>query len=125
MNDELQGVLAELASGLGTTTGELWTWLQGNGIEAYATAKVAQLWPPVIFFSLLTLLILAGMVYSFVKASKSEYFDVADILLCLFVPGIILLFTGGVAIYTVSDLLGWMTSPQGMVISMLLSKLGG
>lgn len=41
MNDELQGVLAELASRLGTTSGELWSWLQSDGIAEYAKVKVA------------------------------------------------------------------------------------
>ena len=36
MSDELSSVLAELAKGLGTSTGELWAWLQGDGLAAYA-----------------------------------------------------------------------------------------
>lgn len=125
MNDELQSVLAELASGLGTTTGELWTWLQGDGIEAYAQVQVARLWPPVIFLTLMFLAILVGMVYSFVKESKKPYFDAVETTLIECIPGIFLLVIGGIDVALISDLVGWMTSPQGMVISMLLDKLGG
>ena len=127
MNDELQGVLAELASGLGTTTGELWTWLQGDGIEAYAAAKVAQLWVVVVAAGIVAVTCVA-MVWVFIdryrKGNRSDW-DADDAFVGSIISLAILAFDVVFSLSYASELAGWLTSPQGMAISMLLDKLGG
>ena len=127
MNDELQGTLAELASGLGTTTNELWTWLQGDGINAYAAAKVAQLGVIVAFITIALLCCIAACAVIYMTwrhSDKKGYWD-DDCLFAMIIP----LFLVGVVIILgvdyIGEFAGWIASPQGMVMQMFVDKFGG
>ena len=124
MSDELQGVLAELASGLGTTSGELWAWLQSDGIAEYAKVKVAQLGVEVAGFGLATLacIVLAVLMVRGLARCKNSWDEDG------WVFGIVTSACGAVVFavsffMAASELAGWLASPQGMVISTLLEKL--
>lgn len=124
MSDELSNALAELAEGLGTTTGELWSWMQSYGIDAYARAKIAQL--SVICVHAVALFVL-GLVllmatYRHYKQSKRSYtLDGED---ALIMGGITLILISMLILGIFApDLFGWITSPEGMVISELIGRL--
>ena len=128
MNDELQGVLAELASRLGTTSGELWSWLQSEGLNEYAKVKVAQLGVETAGWGLALLLCITLTVFVcrlLVKDGSEEYSDVCEFLIVVVIAGFMASITILIPLFgVVSELAGWMASPQGMVISTLLDKVG-
>lgn len=123
MNDTLQGVLAELASSLGTSTGELWAWLQGDGVQAYASVQVARLTVKAWAGGVALALILVIMLAVWRRCVRNRYLDGADLLLAEVVPGTGLLFIGMFETTVVSDLMGWMSSPEGMVLLKVMEVL--
>lgn len=124
MNDELSSALAELAKGFGVSTGELWSWLQSNGVAEYAKVQVAQLTVSAVGIGIA---IAVTFVITFVILRhhlKNPYTtDWADIMMAELVPSVALLVLAVIETGIVSDLVGWMASPEGMVISMLLEKV--
>ena len=124
MNDTLQGVLAELAKGLGTNTGELWTWMQGEGVQAYGSVQVARLtvsaWGIGIAIAVVAIIALAIARHCL----KSSYLDGADMMMAEMIPTIALTVLSVIEVGVISDLVGWMASPEGMVIRKALELMG-
>ena len=125
MTEELQHTLSGLAESLGITVGELWSWLQGNGIDAYARAVTATLWVKVALelLVIVVLLVAAALIYRDhrVKEEMERFYDgdllYASVLCILFVAGgFFFLYIDG------SELAGWLASPEGMVISTILGR---
>ena len=125
MNDTLQGVLAELASSLGTSTGELWAWLQGEGVQAYASVQVARLMVSAwgIGIAIAVLAIIALVIAR--HCLKTSYLDGADLMMAEMVPTIALFVLSIVEVGVISDLAGWMASPEGMVLLKVMEVLQG
>lgn len=124
MNDNLQNVLSELAEGLGTSTGELWSWMRGNGIESYAKVRMARLWVEA-FESLAVLLLcvlVGALLYRFWK-KNDEYFDLGELILLEVIPFVASALFALYFMETVSELAGWMASPEGMVIEKFLEMV--
>ena len=124
MSDKLQSVIAELANSVGAETGELWSWMQGDGLRAYATVGALRCWAAVIVFMAMTI---ASAMY-FRKAIRDghELFDgtyegplVLDFvfLTCGLIGAI---FTA----YMLPDAIGWLVSPEGMVLHKFASAVG-
>lgn len=131
MSDELSEVLAELAKGFGTSTGELWSWLQGDGLAAYARVQVARLAVDTAFWSVVTVVMLIACVMLYRAANKAgneagdEAGDVAFTLMffCVIaVVGVVVSFA--LLADAASDLACWMASPEGMVIQKVLEMTG-
>lgn len=131
MSEELSGVLADLARGLGTTTGELWAWMQSDGIDAYARAQVAK-YAVGTFFSVAVFVVCLVAVVTTARIVKKDcestpFYDESDAFLELFlfeiIPVLLALLTGAFACDQVTGLIGWLASPEGMVISMLVERL--
>lgn len=124
MNDTLQGVIAELANGLGTNTGELWTWMQGEGVQAYGSVQVARLtvsaWGIGIAIAVVAITALAVARHCL----KTSYLDVADLMMVEVLPAIALTVLSVIEVGVISDLAGWMASPEGMVIRKALELMG-
>lgn len=124
MNDTLQEVLAELAKGLGTNTGELWAWMQGEGVQAYGSVQVAKLtvsaWGIGIAIAVVAIIALAIARHCL----KTSYLDGADLMMAEMVPTIVLFVLSIVEVGVISDLAGWMASPEGMVIRKMLEVMG-
>ena len=125
MTEELQHTLSGLAESLGITVGELWSWLQGNGIDAYSRAVIANLWVRVALelLGIVVLLIAAALLYrSHRIKEKAEIFYDGDLLITSVVcilfmaSGFFLLYHDG------SELAGWLASPEGMVIFTILGR---
>ena len=119
--EQTDAALAELARQLGISVGELWGWLQGNGIEAYAAAKVATGLTEVIS----CLLVFAVCAVVFVNTSRAlEKADFDSEFCCvaaLCIAGIIGIIAIGCAALCLPSLVGWMVSPEGMVMDVLLN----
>lgn len=127
MSDELSGALADLARGLGTTTGELWAWMQSDGIDAYARAQVAK-YAVGTFFSVAILVAVVATARIVKKDCESTpFYDESDaflkLLLFEIIPVILAFISGLFACDQVTGLIGWLASPEGMVISMLVERL--
>lgn len=125
MNEQLQSELTELADGLGIGVGELWSWLRGYGIEAYASVQVSTLTAQCAILGLIELglaALVAWLIYMTLKAKKEkgwyedEYAIIAIVPFCLFVILLIPLIDYAV------KLAGWLASPEGMVIRMLVER---
>jgi hypothetical protein len=123
MTEELQHTLSSLAESLGITVGELWSWLQGNGIDAYAKAVIASLWVRVAF-ELLGVVIMLGIAAFLLRShfvkKKTEMFYDGDLLFAAFVFIVIASSCAFFLLIDGSELAGWMASPEGMVISTIL-----
>lgn len=131
MSEELSGALADLARGLGTTTGELWAWMQSDGIDAYARAQVAK-YAVGTFLSVTILVVCIVAVVATARIVKRDcesnpFPDDGDaffeLILFEITPTILTVFTGAFACDQVTSLIGWLASPEGMVISMLVERL--
>ena len=124
MNEELSNALAELAKGLGTNTGELWAWMQGEGVQAYGSVQVAKLtvtaWGIGIAIAVVAIIALAIARHCL----KTSYLDGADLMMAEMVPTIVLFVLSIVEVGVISNLAGWMTSPEGMVIREVLEVMG-
>ena len=129
MSDELSEVLAELARGLGTNTGELWTWLQGDGLAAYAKVQVARLAVETAFWSVVLVVAIIACVMLYRAASKAgdEAGDDDAVFMLMFFCVIAVV---GVAVSfalladAASELACWVASPEGMVIQKVLEMTG-
>ena len=119
--EQTDAALAELARQLGISVGELWDWLQGNGIEAYAAARVAYGLTEVIG----CLLLFAVCAVVFVNTSRAlEKVDFDGEFCCvaaLVTAGIIGIIAMIGVVLCVPSLVGWMVSPEGMVMDVLLN----
>ena len=131
MSEELSGALADLARGLGTTTGELWAWMQSDGIDAYARAQVAK-YAVGTFLSVTFLVVCIFAVVATARIVKKDcesnpFDDESDaffeLLLFEIMPMILAFISGLFACDQVTGLIGWLASPEGMVISMLVDRL--
>lgn len=124
MNDNLQDAIAGLAEQFGVTTGQLWDWAQGNGIEAYARVEIAQS-ACIAALSLIFTVAVWAVVYKLAKLAKDsprKYEDVAEVavLAAIFITiGAMLFFT-----FSMVNLSGWLASPEGMVIQQLVGAIG-
>jgi len=125
MNEELSNALAELAKGLGTSTGELWAWMQGEGVQAYGSVQVAKLtvtaWGIGIAIAVVAIIALAIARHCL----KTSYLDGDDLMMAEMVPTIVLFVLSIVEVGVISDLAGWMTSPEGMVLMKVMEVLQG
>ncbi len=122
MNDSLQNALAGLADQLGVTTGQLWDWLQGYGIEAYAKATIATTIPWLVAsaVAVIVLAILPPVVYrQFRDRLSGDWFDLL-FFACMYLLSLFLI--GSFLVDSVSTVLGWMVSPEGMVLRMLMER---
>lgn len=125
MNDMLQNTLAELAGDLGTSTGELWSWLQGEGVQAYAKVQVARLTAEAWGIGIALALVLVVVFAVWRIWAKSGHYDGADFLVMEAIPSTALLILGVCETTVVSDLVGWMASPEGMVLMKAMEALKG
>ena len=124
MTGELEHVLAELASELGTTTGELWSYLSDGGIQAYARATAAVYGVGV----LLCVVALAACAWMTKKAlflfRRDEGND-EDVAIALFIIDRVLAVGAIIPlIIMLPELCGWLASPEGMVMRTLVDRLG-
>ena len=118
--EQTDAALAELARELGISVGELWGWLQGNGVEVYAAARVAYGLTEVIG-CLLVFAVCAVVFANTLRALEKADLDGEFCCLMAFcVSGIIGIIAIGSAALSLPSLVGWFVSPEGMVIDMLL-----
>lgn len=118
--EQTDAVLAELARQLGISVGELWGWLQGNGIEAYAAARVAYGLTEVIGCLLLFLVCVVVMVHLYKLAVKDSFNNEFPCVMGIVFAGFIGIIAAFGIVLSLPPLVGWMVSPEGMVIDMLL-----
>ena len=118
--EQTDAALAELAQQLGISVGELWGWLQGNGIEAYAAARVAYGLTEVIGCLLLFLVCAVVMVHLYRLAVKANFDAEFPCVMGICFAGIICIIAAFGIVLSLPSLVGWMVSPEGMVIDMLL-----
>lgn len=118
--EQTDAALAELARQLGISVGELWGWLQGNGIEAYASAKVATGLTEVISCLLVFAVCAVVFVNTLRALEKTDFDSEFCCVMALCTAGIIGIVAIGCAALNLPSLVGWFVSPEGMVIDMLL-----
>ena len=121
MNENLQNALSELANGLGVSTSQLWDWLQGYGVEAYAKVKVVQNGMSAFGFFIIFVLSVILLIHGLRREDDAGWDDIA----CCEVFGgglsSILMFIFFISFFT--DFICWVVSPEGMVIQQLIDKL--
>lgn len=124
MSDELSNALAGLAEGLGTTTSELWAWMQGYGIDAYAKAMVVELSVACAIATMLAILGLAVLVIICRRHSKEDAPDMSGGEVFVSTLGVCIVGACLITLFSIApELLGWLMSPEGMVISELFGVL--
>lgn len=133
MSEELSNALAGLANQLGISVSQLWDWLQGSGIQAYAWSKIATL--------ATTCCICIGAIVAFTAITLSIYrseekrtsaiqnrrvydfdfdFDKSVLIIVFCVVVAFSLFDLAI---TLPELMGWLVSPEGMVMQELFGRL--
>lgn len=123
MNESLQDVLAELAEGLGTSTGELWGWMQEHGIEAYARMQVAQLMVASLWALLATVLSAIVIKFLYCRLKEDEHADLDDMVMVELIPSTVFFISFISCAYHMVELAGWVASPEGALMGKLLSAL--
>lgn len=127
MNEQLQSELTELADGLGIGVGELWSWLSGHGVDAYASVQVSTLTAQCVALGLVELALVASvawLVHMHRKTSKKEgawWYD-GEYAVATVVPSFAFVLLLIPLIDDAVTLAGWLTSPEGMVIRMLVER---
>lgn len=125
MSDELSEVLAELAKGFGTSTGELWAWLQGDGLAAYARVQVARLTVHTVLWAVISVISIAACVALYMAIRKTDDDEMVGVLLIIGMFVLIgLVISLSILTAYASDLACWMASPEGMVIQRVLEMTG-
>lgn len=122
MDDNLQDVLSELAKGLGTSTGELWGWMRGSGIESYSRMQIARLWVGV-GEGLVVMLACVAVAILLYRLWKKDSADIIDLLLCELFPSLPFIISAFFVMDALMELAGWMASPEGMVIEKFLEMV--
>lgn len=123
MGDRLQDVLAEIARGIGIETGQLWEWMQGDGLRAYATVEV--LTNLSLFVICVIVVVLSAWWFHRANADGRKLFDeygdgfIFDVI--FLVLGVIFAIVGA---SVMPDTLGWLVSPEGMVLHMAARAVG-
>lgn len=118
MGDKLDEALADVANRVGVGTTELFGWLQSDGLEAYGRAQVATYASWVAILLMAFLIGLAMMVlYLRGEGSRRCYCEEMCIVGC-----IVSLLSAVVLAVIVPELVGWLVSPEGMVMRLVLGR---
>lgn len=135
MSEELSNALAGLANQLGISVSQLWDWLQGSGIQAYAWSKIATLATTcgICAGAFVACTAIALSIYKSEAKRTSEIqiqngrvydldfdFDKSVLIIVLLVSAVFSFF---VLATTLPDLMGWLISPEGMVMQELFGRL--
>lgn len=126
--ENLDNALAELASQLGVSVSQLWDWMQGYGIKAYASAKIGTLASEI---AVQTVVFVMTILVAWLYVSKvmprlveHDRYMADEITIALFILfGITAAISLVVAASVVPELVGWIASPEGMVIKNLMEAL--
>lgn len=122
--EQTDAALSELAEQLGISVGELWGWLQGSGVQSYAAARIAQSITTIAMAFVFFIICLYFFRFFYKKHEEWEdtyrtpYDDNPYVLPIILLP-ILALGCFFVAAITLPDLIGWIASPEGMVIDIL------
>lgn len=121
MTYNLQAVIAELAAQFGIETGTLWDWLKSDGITSYAKAYVAYNMVYSILGCVIALIGLIMFVSGLVFLFKHENEELCFI--SLIIGGVVFVIATVSFVPTMANTIGWMASPEGMVIKQLVDTL--
>jgi len=133
MSDELSNALAGLANQLGISVSQLWDWLQGSGIQAYAWSKIATL-ATTCGICIVAIVVFTAITLSIYKSEKKRTsaiqngrvndldFDF-DKSVLIIVFCVVVAFGFFELAITLPELMGWMVSPEGMVMQELFGRL--
>ena len=118
--DKLDGALAELAKQLGVGVGELWSWLTDGALGSYARMRVLKSVPWLFILVLLCVAMLVCARAFFRKRAR----DMDD--WCFAGGGCVVaaIIAALTVAFIASETVGWLVEPQGMLLDMLVSKIG-
>lgn len=131
MNDNLSDALAGLAESLGITVSQLWDWMQGSGLKAYAASKVATLATTSLLLIMVAVALSVAMRFVY-KAEMSRIENATSVFDEDFriEPFVFILMAGifdascAIALaFALPDLIGWIVSPEGMLMQELVGRL--
>lgn len=124
--------LVEIADAVGVEVSELWAWLKNGGIQAYQAAKVAELGTLVgiclfAIVAMVCLYIRTLLVERELDGKEAEsctyYYNADDVRERLLWERVVYSLLFGAAttmlIMSMPRLMGWMVSPEGMVLSII------
>lgn len=124
--EQTDAALSELAEQLGISVGELWGWLQGSGVQSYAAARIAQSITTIAMAFVFFIICLYFFRFFYNKHAEWEetyrtpyYDDNPYVLQMVLLPALALCCFFVVA-FKLPDLIGWIVSPDGMVIDILV-----
>lgn len=133
MSEELSNALAGLANQLGISVTQMWDWFQGSGIQAYAWSKIATLATTcgicAVAFVAFTAIALSIYKSEAKRTSAIQNarvydmdfdFDKSVLIIALLVSAAFSFF---VLATTLPDLMGWLASPEGMVMQELFGRM--
>lgn len=123
--EQTDAALARLAEQLGISVGELWGWLQGNGVQSYATAKIVQLLTTVAMAFMFFIICLCFFRFFYKKHEEWEdehrtRYNENPYITPIILLSMLALGCFFVVAVNLPDLIGWMVSPEGMVIDILV-----
>ena len=133
MSEELSNALAGLANQLGISVAQLWDWLQGSGIQAYAWSKIATLATTcvicivaIVVFTAITLSIYKSEEKRTSAIQNRRVYDLDfdfDKSVLIIVFCIVVAFGLFELAITLPELMGWLVSPEGMVMQELFGRM--
>lgn len=123
--DELATTVSDILNQAAGGVGDLSQWLASNGLPGYARVSTAQC-ATVCVLSLIVLVPLAVTSFLWYKKCRSLYDSGRDGFFYAFASGILAFFglCLFIAFYTnVIDLVGWIASPDGMLLQTLVKSI--
>lgn len=118
--EKLDGALAELAKQLGVGVGELRSWLTDGALGSYARMRVLTSAP----WLLILVLLCVAMLICARACFRKQASDMDD---WHFAGGgcVVVAIMAALAVaFIASEAVGWLVEPQGMLLDMLVTKIG-
>lgn len=118
MGQGIDDALAEVSGRVGVDVPELYDWLQSEGLEAYGRSQVAMY---ACWTAMLLMAWLIGMAMMMLYACSTR----RDCLMCdeACVVGVVVALASSVGLaYVVPELAGWLTSPEGMIMRLVIGR---
>lgn len=119
MDNQFQEKLNELASKFGTTSNDLYSWLTNTGLPNYANVTIVRL---SITIAICTILLILSFIVmrKLVLANNDELFILVGIPLMF-----VVVISFSLIAISIPDLIGWLMSPDGMIVNSFLVSMKG
>lgn len=118
--DQLAITVSDILNQAAGGIGDISSWLASNGLSGYAAATIAQL-SAIVTICLVLIAVSSAIVYKCVKLGLYNDGICIDIVV-IFAAGVLVICLIVMA-FAIPQIVGWMASPDGMLLDKLVSAI--